>query len=62
LLRRGALYEEQRVHGKEVCMLLWEFCLRRGAPRLSAHPSLEGGTLERRAQDQGQGKGKESFC
>ena len=31
--------------------------MRRGALKLSAHLSLEGGTLERRVQDQRQGKG-----
>jgi hypothetical protein len=41
--------------------LLWSFCLRRGTLKLSAHLSLEGGTLERRVQDQGQGKGKARF-
>jgi hypothetical protein len=40
---------------------LLSFCLRKGTLKLSAHLSLEGGTLERRVQDQGQGKAREGF-
>jgi hypothetical protein len=46
------------VHGKGGRTLLLIFCLRMGALEKNAHHHLEGGTLERRVQDQGQGKGK----
>jgi hypothetical protein len=60
-LRRGALYGRWRVHGKEGHTHLWSFFLRRGALKLSAHLSLEGGTLERRELQQGKSKGKQGL-
>jgi hypothetical protein len=60
LLRRSALYGRWRAHGKGGRTLLLSFCLRRGALELSVHHHLEGGTLERRVQDQRQGKGSKA--